>query len=104
MKHTQTLEGRRLSELLKEQGVLGICDIRYKIFNKNDTKWRRYDDDGFTYISDVEELKNILSNSPRIEDINYINQVSTKEPYIHKHGALTISIMDYNKAMMSDKK
>ena len=57
-----------------------------------------------TEISNKEELKSILEKSPRIEDINYINQVSTKVPYIHKYGAWNHSIMDYNKAMMSDKK
>jgi len=36
-----------------------------------------------TKISDKEELKNILENSPRIEDVNYIEQVSTKEAYAH---------------------
>ena len=36
-----------------------------------------------TKISDKEELKKILESSPRIEDINYIEQVSTKKSYKH---------------------
>mgnify|MGYP007105311112 CR=1 FL=1 len=41
---------------------------------------------------------------PRIEDINYIEQVSTKEAYIHKSGAWNHLIKAYDKAVMSDKK
>ncbi|MFZ9659008.1 MAG: glutamine-hydrolyzing carbamoyl-phosphate synthase small subunit [Arcobacteraceae bacterium] len=95
---------RSFSDLLKEQGVLGICNIDTRFL----TKMIR--DEGAmmmiasTEISDINELKKVLENSPRIEDINYINEVSTKEAYIHKYGAWNHSIMDYNKAVMSDKK
>ena len=37
-----------------------------------------------TEISDKEELAKKLAASPRIEEINYIEQVSTKESYTHK--------------------
>ncbi len=95
---------KSLAALLKEQNVLGICDIDTRFL----TKMIR--DEGAmmmiasTEISDMEELKRILSESPRIEDINYIEQVSTKEAYIHKYGAWNHDILDYNKAVMSDKK
>jgi carbamoyl-phosphate synthase small subunit len=36
-----------------------------------------------TEISNKEELKKLLSESPRIEDVNYIEQVSTKKAYPH---------------------
>ncbi len=36
--------------------------------------------------------------------LNYIEQVSTKEAYIHKFGAWDHANKDYNKAVMSDKK
>jgi carbamoyl-phosphate synthase small subunit len=95
---------KSLSVLLKEQGVLGICDIDTRYL----TKMIR--DEGAmmmvasTEISDKNELKALLDKSPRIEDINYIKQVSTKEPYIHKFGAWNHDNLAYNKAMMSDKK
>jgi carbamoyl-phosphate synthase small subunit len=57
-----------------------------------------------TEISDKDELAKQLASSPRIEDINYIEQVSTKETYVHKSGAWDHSIKAYKKAVMSDKK
>lgn len=93
-----------LDALLKEYGVLGICDIDTRYL----TKMLR--DEGSmmmiasTEISSKEELAKTLSQSPRIEEINYIEQVSTKEAYIHKSGAWNHIKMRYNKAVMSDKK
>jgi carbamoyl-phosphate synthase small subunit len=93
-----------LDTLLKEYGVLGICDIDTRYL----TKMLR--DEGSmmmiasTEISSKEELAKTLAQSPRIEEINYIEQVSTKEAYIHKWGAWNHAQMQYNKAVMSDKK
>jgi carbamoyl-phosphate synthase small subunit len=93
-----------LDSLLKEHGVLGICDIDTRYL----TKMLR--DEGAmmmiasTEISDKDELAKKLSESPRIEDINYIKEVSTKESYVHKFGAWNHENLAYNKAMMSDKK
>jgi len=93
-----------LSSLLKEQNVLGICNIDTRYL----TKMIR--DEGAmmmiasTEISNKEELAKILSQSPRIEDINYIQEVTTKEPYVHKFGAWNHDNLEYNKAIMSDKK
>ena len=93
-----------LESLLKENNVLGIKNIDTRYL----TKMLR--DEGAmmmiasTEISDKETLAKQLSESPRIEDINYIEQVSTKETYVHKNGAWNHATMSYNKAVMSDKK
>ncbi len=93
-----------LDSLLKENGVLGITDIDTRYL----TKMLR--DEGAmmmiasTEIDNKDELKKLLQQSPRIEDINYIKEVSTKEPYIHKFGAWNHKTLSYNKAVMSDKK
>ncbi len=82
-----------LANFLKEHGVMGICDIDTRYL----TKMIR--DEGAmmmvasTEISDKDELKKILENSPRIEDVNYIEQVSTKESY--KHSQSTYSKVDF---------
>jgi carbamoyl-phosphate synthase small subunit len=95
---------KSLSELLRQNNTLGICEIdtRYitKVLRDNGAMMMI----ASTEISDKEELKKKLENSPRIEDINYIEQVSTKEAYIHKFGAWNMSTMSYDKAVMSDKK
>ncbi|NOQ30399.1 MAG: glutamine-hydrolyzing carbamoyl-phosphate synthase small subunit [Helicobacteraceae bacterium] len=73
-----------LENFLLAHGVIGICDIDTRYL----TKMIR--DEGAmmmvasTQISDKDELKKILESSPRIEDINYIEEVSTKEKYKHK--------------------
>lgn len=93
-----------LDTLLKKYNVVGICNIDTRFL----TKMLR--DEGAmmmiasTEISSKEELAKELANSPRIEDINYIKQVSTKESYIHKYGAWNHDKLAYNKAVMSDKK
>ena len=93
-----------LDSLLKEHGVLGICEIDTRYL----TKMIR--DEGAmmmiasTEISCKDELAKQLKASPRIEDINYIEIVSTKESYVHKSGAWNHEIKAYNKAVMSDKK
>jgi carbamoyl-phosphate synthase small subunit len=92
------------SNLLKQNNTIGICDIDTRYL----TKMLR--DEGAmmmiasTEISDKQKLKEKLQQSPRIEDINYIEQVSTKEPYVHKQGAWNCATSSYNKAVMSNKK
>jgi carbamoyl-phosphate synthase small subunit len=95
---------KSLAELLKENNTLGICDIDTRYI----TKMLR--DNGAmmmiasTEIDNIQELKLLLDDSPRIEDINYIEQVTTRESYIHKSGTWNMSKMSYNKALMSEKK
>jgi carbamoyl-phosphate synthase small subunit len=79
-----------LNSFLVKHNVMGICDIDTRFL----TKLIR--DEGAmmmiasTQINDKEELKKILESSPRIEDVNYIEQVSTKQAY--KHNVATYNI------------
>ena len=93
----------RLDELLKREGVLGIhqIDTRYL------TKMLR--DSGAmmmvasTTLHTVEELKEVLESSPRIEDINYIEQVSTKESYTHKEARYNAMSFEYEEPQTNKK-
>jgi carbamoyl-phosphate synthase small subunit len=93
-----------LSSLLKKHNTLGICDIDTRFL----TKILR--DNGAmmmiasTEISNKDELKKILENSPRIENINYIEEVSTKEVYQHKSGNWNEETLQYNVATLTNKK
>lgn len=49
-----------------------------------------------TEISDKDELKKILENSPRIEDVNYIEKVSTKEAYKHNSSRYNYRAFKYD--------
>jgi carbamoyl-phosphate synthase small subunit len=85
-----------LAELLKKHGVLGITDVDTRYI----TKMLR--DEGAmmmvasTEVHDGVELQKILSLTPRIEEINYIEEVSTKETYIHQEARYNISSFTYN--------
>ena len=87
-----------LSKFLKTHESLGICDIDTRFL----TKMIR--DEGpkmmvaSTEICDKEELKKVLENSPRIEEVNYIEKVSTKESYIHTSGAWDDKELKYKSA------
>ncbi|HIP11396.1 MAG TPA: carbamoyl-phosphate synthase small subunit [Arcobacter sp.] len=92
------------SELLKENNTLGICNIDTRYLTKMLRNEGAMMMIASTEVSDINELKELLSLEPRIEEINYIEQVSTKESYIHKSGAWDHANMNYSKAVMSDKK
>jgi len=93
-----------LSQLLKEHGSLGICDIDTRFLTK------KLRDNGSqmmiasTEISDKEELRSILESSPRIEEIDYIKEVSTKEIYFHENGAWDPSNHRYKKPLNNGKR
>lgn len=72
-----------LHEFLKKYNVMGICDIDTRFLTKMIRNEGAMMMIASTKISDKKELKKILESSPRIEDVNYIDQVSTKEPYLH---------------------
>ena len=75
-----------LEAFLVKHNVMGICDIDTRFL----TKMVR--DEGAmmmvasSEISDRDALKKVLESSPRIEEVNYIEEVSTKERYTHKDG------------------
>ncbi len=87
-----------LSNFLVKHNVIGLCDVDTRYL----TKMIR--DEGAmmivasTEISDKDELKLILENSPRIEDINYIEQVSTKKSYTHTQSTYSSTKFEYKKA------
>jgi carbamoyl-phosphate synthase small subunit len=93
-----------LDALLKENNVIGICDIDTRYLTKIVRNEGAMMMIASTEIDNIDELKLLLDSSPRIEDINYIKEVSTKEAYVHKFGAWNHKNFSYNKAVMSDKK
>ena len=81
-----------LSEFLKEHNVMGICDIDTRYLTKMIRSEGAMMMIASTEISDKEELAKQLSDAPRIEDVNYIEQVSTKKAY--KHTSSTYNKME----------
>jgi len=72
-----------LSDFLLKHNVMGICDVDTRYLTKMIRSEGAMMMVASTVISDKEELKKVLESSPRIEDVNYIEQVSTKKAYKH---------------------
>ncbi len=92
------------ANLLKKYNTLGICDIDTRVLTKTIRDNGSLMMIASTEISDKDELKKILDNSLRIEEIDYIKEVSTKKSYIHQSGAWNHSKMAYNKDIKPSKK
>ncbi len=87
-----------LTNFLKKFDVMGICDIDTRYLTKMLRSEGAMMMVASTEVSDKEELKKILENSPRIEDVNYIEKVSTKEPYKHTTSTYNYRAFEYDKA------
>jgi len=72
-----------LHEFLLNHNTMGICDIDTRFLTKMIRAEGAMMMIASTEISNKEELKNILQSTPRIEDVNYIEQVSTQKSYFH---------------------
>ncbi len=72
-----------LDAFLVKHNVMGICDIDTRFLTKMIRVEGAMMMVASSKISNKDELKKILDNSPRIENINYIQEVSTKESYTH---------------------
>ncbi len=93
-----------LASFLKEQKVMGICDIDTRYLTKMLRNEGAMMMIASTEISDKAELKKILESSPRIEDVNYIEQVSTKTAYKHTQSTYNERVFEYDSAPAQEAK
>ncbi len=94
---------KSLSYLLKKNGILGICNIDTRYITKMLRDEGAMEMVASTEISDKDELAKILNASPEIGEINYIKEVTTKEPYIHNTGKYDASKFEYTKPLTSKR-
>ncbi|MDK9693544.1 MAG: glutamine-hydrolyzing carbamoyl-phosphate synthase small subunit [Sulfurimonas sp.] len=87
-----------LADFLKEQNVMGICDIDTRYITKMLRTEGAMMMIASTEVSDKAELKKILEASPRIEHVNYIEQVSTKVAYKHTQSVYNDREFKYDEA------
>jgi len=87
-----------LHTFLEKHNVMGICDIDTRYLTKMIRTEGAMMMIASTKISDKDELKALLESSPRIEEINYIEEVSTKEAYEHTNGVYDAVMYRYNDA------
>jgi len=93
-----------LEDFLIQHNVMGICDIDTRFLTKMLRREGAMMMVASSQISDKEELKKILENSPRIEDVNYIEQVSTKESYKHTSSIYCEAEFNYKEAPTPEAK
>lgn len=87
-----------LHTFLEKHGVLGICDIDTRYLTKMLRTQGAMMMIASTVVSDKAELKALLEAAPRIEEINYIKEVSTKVAYTHTSGVYDPFSFRYNDA------
>ena len=87
-----------LDAFLKEHNIMGICDIDTRFLTKMLRSEGAMMMIASTEISDKDELKKVLESSPRIEDVNYIEQVSTKIAYKHEQSTYSRTGFEFEKA------
>lgn len=92
-----------LAQLLEKNGVLGICEIDTRFITKMLREEGAMMMVASTEIHDKKELKKVLDASPRIEDVNYIEQVSTKEAYVHNEARYNMDTFNYEKPQTTKK-
>jgi carbamoyl-phosphate synthase small subunit len=85
-------------EFLKKQGGFGICDIDTRFLTKMIRNEGPKMMIASTKESDKNVLKKMLEASPRIEEFDYMPQVSTKKAYTHEFGSWDDSKLEYRKA------
>ena len=92
-----------LASLLKRNGVLGICNIDTRFLTKMLREEGAMMMVASTEIHEEAELKKVLESSPRIEEVNYIEQVSTKEVYVHNEARYNMHTFNYDKPQTTKK-
>jgi len=92
-----------LDSLLKKNSILGITDVDTRFITKMLRAEGAMEMIASTEVHDKDELKKLLADAPRIEEINYIEQVSTKESYIHNEARYDAEKFEYQKPNTSKK-
>lgn len=90
--------------LLKEEGAMGITEIDTRFITKMLRKEGAMMMIASTQISDKDELAKQLENAKRIEEIDYIKDISTKKVYTHSDGNYNAKEFSYNKPSNDRKK
>ncbi len=93
-----------LDNFLQQHEAMGICDIDTRYLTKNIRDFGAKMMIASTEISNKNELKKILESFPKIEEMDFIQEVSTKESYIHKNGVWDSAKLSYKKSIKKAEK
>ena len=93
-----------LQDYLKKHKKIGIYNLDTRYLVKMIRKHGNLRAVISTEISSKEELKFALEKTARIDEINFVKEVSTKKVYSHKKGVWNASLQKYNDIKKSLKK
>lgn len=92
-----------LGNYLKKHGILGISNVNTRaltILTRNCGAMMAVVSNE---IFEADKLREILAKTPRIENINYINEVSTKSPTTHKNGVFDMESLRFTQPHFTKK-
>lgn len=92
-----------LGDFLKAQHIIGICDVDTRALIKTLTNQGAMMMIASTQIHDAPSLAAKLAATPHIQEINYIEQVSTTTPYTHQDSIFSFESFSYAKPQWSKK-
>lgn len=93
--HSNFRSKESLGDFLKEKNIMGICEIDTRGMTKMLREQGAMMAIVSTEISDKEELAKLLSSSKRIEEIDYIQEVSIKNEKNHTQGTFCFEKFDF---------
>lgn len=92
-----------LGNYLKKHNIIGISNINTRLLTKIVREFGALNAIISNEIFDIEELKNILEKSPKISEIDYIANISSKKSKIHNKGIFEFSNFAYGKPRFKKK-
>ena len=92
-----------LANLLKKFNIIGISGVDTRFLTKMLRDEGAMEMIASTTINNKEELKKMLDSAPKIGEINYIKEVSTKSSYTHKFGKYDAKEFKYTMPKTSKK-
>lgn len=93
-----------LHTYLKKHNIIGICNIDTRFLTKLIRTKGALNTIISTEYSSLKKLKSALDSSPKIFEINYIKDISTKVANLHNKGTFSFESMDFKKPKKSNKK
>lgn len=92
-----------LHSYLKKRGIMGIANVDTRFLTKFIRQNGASNIIVSTKLHTLESLKKALKDSPKIADINFIKDISTKATKSHKQGNFSFESMSYTKPKTTKK-
>lgn len=101
--HSNFRSQNTLHNYLKNNDVMGITNIDTRFLTKFVRENGAKNIIISTELNTLESLKNKLDSTPKITDINFIKDISTKSIKSHKQGIFSFDSMSYTKPKITKK-